>query len=79
MASRKNACADSYSYGIGEWYGRSFVHLSPEERRDYAVAQSLPKQERPSEPCIPRSGPGRVVACTKDSGICSLRRYKRDG
>lgn len=79
MASRKKACADSYSYGIGEWYGRSFVHLSPEERRDYAVAQSLPKRERPAQPCIPRSTPGRVVECTKDGGICSLHRYKRDG
>jgi hypothetical protein len=78
MASQRKPCGDSHSYGIGEWYGRSFVHLSPEERRDYAVAQSLPKKERPSEPCIPRSTASRVVECTKDGGICSLRQYKRD-
>ena len=79
MASRKKASGDSYSYGIGEWYGRSFVHLSPEERRDYARVQSLPKKQRPSEPCIPRSTRDQVVECTKDGGVCSLRQYKSDG
>jgi hypothetical protein len=41
--------------------------------------QFLPKKERPSQPCIPRTIGEAVVECTKQGGICSLRRYALDG
>lgn len=65
-------------YGIGEWYGRSFVRLSPQERRDLARVQALEKNHRPQFTCPFRSTPANQVLCTKPGGICSLRAYELD-
>jgi len=63
-------------YGIGEWYGRSFVRLTPEERRELARAQALEKGRRPQFACPFRSTSGNQVPCAKPGGVCSLRRYQ---
>jgi len=68
-----------YGYGIGEWYGRSFVGLSPDERRSYARLQSVAKRQRASQPCLPRRTPETEVECTKEGGVCSLRLYELNG
>ena len=68
---------DQFRYGIGEWYGRSFVHLTASERQHYANLQSIEKAKRPEQPCPFRSTPGRTVPCTKAGGVCSLRLYRR--
>ena len=53
-------------FGIGEWYGRSFVGLTRDERRAYAA-------ETGSQPCPFRMGGG---PCTKKGGVCSFRSYE---
>jgi len=30
-----------YRFGIGEWYGRPFVNLTPQERRHFAEIQQI--------------------------------------
>jgi hypothetical protein len=65
-------------FGIGEWYGKSFVQLTPEERRAYAAMQLIPKVEKLPQACPFQSKPGNVVNCGKPGGICSLRSYERD-
>lgn len=64
-----------YRFGIGEWYGKPFVMLTPEERRFYASIQT--KEEKPPQPCPFLSSPGLPVNCWKGGGICSLRSYER--
>ncbi len=64
-------------FGIAEWYGRSFVHIPADERRAFAAGQLT--ESRPSLPCPFLSRPGKIINCTKPSGICSLRQYDRDG
>ena len=63
-------------WGIGEWYGRSFVQLNGKERRQYAAMQQLPKHERPVMPCLPRAME-TTPPCTKEGGVCSLRLYQQ--
>lgn len=53
-------------YGIGEWYGREFLGLTPEQRRSHARA-ALETREMP----CPFAG-GR---CSKRGGVCSIREY----
>jgi restriction endonuclease NotI len=65
-------------FGIGEWYGRSFVRLAPEDRRELAGIQGLPKGQKPQIICPFRSAPGSKVFCTKAGGVCSLRHYQLD-
>ena len=67
-----------YRFGIGEWYGKSFIHLNGDERRAYAELQLRPKEERPKQPCPFLSRPTRPADCHKAGGICSLRSYQRD-
>lgn len=64
------------AYGIGEWYGRSFMQMSDGERRQFSEIQLLPKRERPTIICPARSSVNNVL-CTKDGGICSLRLYQQ--
>src|SRR5258708_6020155 len=66
-----------YKLGIGEWYGRSFVHLTGAQRRQFAAMQSLPREVRPKQPCPFLSKAGKDVNCHKEGGICSLRSYER--
>jgi len=79
MAASGKRSADRFTHGIGEWYGRSFVHLTAQERTTYAKMQFLPKKERPPQPCIPRTTGAVIAQCTKEGGVCSLRQYRRDG
>jgi len=65
-------------YGIGEWYGRSFVRLAPEQRQEQARVQGFKKERRPKFACPFRSTPESQVLCTKAGGVCSLRRYQLD-
>ena len=53
-------------FGIGEWYGRSFVGLTRDERRAYAAGTG-------SQPCPFRMSGG---PCTKKGGVCSFRSYE---
>ena len=53
-------------FGIGEWYGHSYLGLTRDERRAY-VAESGP------HPCPFRMGGG---SCTKRGGVCSFRLYE---
>src|SRR5262245_40712744 len=61
-------------FGIGEWYGRSFVRLSPDERRQFAEL-ALTHTTRNAPPC-PFLSTTMPVQCSKKGGICSLRRYE---
>jgi hypothetical protein len=65
-------------YGIGEWYGRSFVRLTPGDRQELARLQNLPKTKKPEFVCPFRSTPESRVLCTKPGGVCSLRYYQLD-
>ncbi|MBZ5668339.1 MAG: hypothetical protein LAO04_01235 [Acidobacteriia bacterium] len=66
-----------WRYGIGEWYGRSFVQLTPQERQYYASIQTIPKAERAPQACPFQSKLGNIVNCGKSGGICSLRSYEK--
>src|SRR6185437_7258526 len=63
-------------FGIGEWYGTPLTALSAEERRKFAVIQSLPNLQKPTIACPFQSTPERTVACNKPGGVCSLRLYE---
>ncbi len=65
-----------HTYGIGEWYGRLFTGLSSDERRRLARMQSQPRDKRRRIPCPFRSTPEGEVACSKEGGVCSLRKYQ---
>jgi len=77
MAKRKSDKQNAvYHFGIGEWYGRSFVRLSPDERKRFAELQFAGGQEDiPVCPFLSR--PKRLVECSKKGGVCSLRSYER--
>ncbi len=66
-----------YRFGIGEWYGKSFVHLSVEERRVFAEIQGLPEDQRPTQLCPFLSRVDKPANCWKPGGICSLRSYEK--
>ena len=55
-------------YGIAEWYGRAFLSLTPDERRDLAATAS--DADRPAPDC-----PFRRMTCNKRGGVCSIRPY----
>lgn len=59
-------------FGIGEWYGRSFIALSPQERKRFAEVQSCRSQVCPFQ-----SRPDHQEPCTKKGGVCSLRCYEK--
>lgn len=62
-------------FGIGEWFGHSFVNTTAEQRREYArIALSEPLANYP--PCPFKAADG-TQRCTKKGGICSLRLYER--
>lgn len=64
-----------YRFGIGEWYGQSFIRLSPEERRRFAEIQFIDTGWIPDCPFL--STPYKGVQCWKRGGVCSLRSYER--
>jgi hypothetical protein len=59
-------------FGIGEWYGYSFVRLTPERRKQFSETARKPARNNP--PC-PFLADG-TKQCTKPGGICSLRLYQ---
>jgi hypothetical protein len=63
-------------FGIAEWYGRPVESLSDEERLRLAERQLLAKKDRTPIACPFLSRPDKTVACWKDSGVCSIRRYE---
>lgn len=67
----------SSKYGIGEWYGRSFVEMSPEDRMTLAQLQALPKSERDRMVCPPGLVGDLHPFCNKEGGVCSIRKYVR--
>jgi hypothetical protein len=76
VTKRSQPPKEQYRFGIGEWYGGSFIHLTPQKRRYFAHIQHIKKKLRPSQACPPRLAENPQAQCTKDGGICSLRLYK---
>ena len=78
----KKDIADSkkanFRHGIGEWYGRSFIHLGPVERKRLAGIQALDRKNRPPLECPFRSTPSHQIMCTKEGGVCSIRLYQQE-
>ncbi len=63
-------------FGIAEWYGRSFLRLSAQERRRLALLQVTKNPQRKSIACPFRSSSLLTVPCTKEGGVCSIRLYE---
>lgn len=64
-----------HRFGIGEWYGKSFVNLTPQERRHFAEIQQSPQADIP--PCPFLSAKENPRLCWKTGGVCSLRSYEQ--
>lgn len=64
-----------YRFGIGEWYGQSFVNLSPQQRRVFADIQQREDAEIPACPFLSTQEQSRP--CWKSGGVCSLRSYEQ--
>ncbi len=77
MAKQQPAKAQ-FRYGIGEWYGHSYITLTPDQRRTYAELQNLEVKQRPAQSCPFRAEPVGAGVCTKIGGVCSLRLYHRE-
>ena len=60
-------------FGIGEWYGQSFVHMSHSDRVVIAKSIHLAKHERVRKPCPFLPGGD----CNKAGGVCSIRLYEQ--
>ncbi len=77
------SAAGARRYGIGEWFGRLYTALSPDERRTYAseAGRKTPTVQCPFRASCssfdPRAVPGKGTNCTKQGGVCSLREYKQ--
>lgn len=65
-------------FGIGEWYGKSFAHMTGEERRTLSNI-ALRHRGKISAPRCPFKNPEGTDACTKNGGVCSLRLYQDAG
>ncbi len=78
MASKKpNHVQSQCRFGIAEWYGRSFVQLSPKTRHEFASLQFDTSSAKETPPCPFLSMNDKVVQCWKKGGVCSLRSYER--
>ncbi len=65
-------------FGIGEWYGQSFLRLDRTKRRRLAEIAMGP--DHPIEMQCPfLSRPDKPRRCWKKGGVCSLRLYKQTG
>src|SRR6266542_2078327 len=63
-------------FGIGEWYGKSFLAMTPAERRRLATLQIAKDPKLKTIVCPFRSTLVAIVPCTKPGGVCSLRLYE---
>lgn len=61
-------------FGIGEWFGKSIILLSGDERRELAREVLKPKRDRKPQPC-PFQATKVDALCSKEGGVCSLRLY----
>lgn len=61
-------------FGIGEWFGRSFVNLTKDQRVAFARTAQTNPSNNPRCPFLSREG--KPVRCWKKGGICSLRLYE---
>jgi hypothetical protein len=68
-----------HRYGIGEWYGRTLVHLTAEEREYFAKIQRVKSAITQSPLCRFRGSPDEKTPCTKKGGVCSIRLYEQEG
>ena len=75
--SSSQSSAPTTRFGIGEWYGKSFASITPDERRTLAQFQMPPARGRPAPPCPFQSSTDRLVACNKAGGVCTLRLYEQ--
>jgi hypothetical protein len=64
-------------FGIGEWYGQSFAHLSAEQRQKL-VQTALKKGQKAGVTCPFQSTPAVQIECNKAGGVCSLRLYRKE-
>ena len=70
---------DVYRYGIGEWFGEFFAVMSAQRRKELAERQLLPRRDRAPILCPFQSYGGSQVPCNKESGVCTIREYRKDG
>lgn len=70
---------DLYRYGIGEWFGESFALMSAQRRKELANRQLLPRRDRAPITCPFQSHGGNQVSCNKESGVCTIREYRKVG
>lgn len=73
---------EAVRFGIGEWFGRPFHRLTPQERSELLTHAN---QRKPQIQCPFRVSwqnsdihtlPG-ATNCTKQGGVCSIREYVR--
>src|SRR6266850_242649 len=65
-------------YSVGEWYGKVFTRLDSGERRKLAELQFQTKKDRAVMICPFRKDVNQEPVCTKEGGVCTLRRYESD-
>lgn len=75
MGKQRRTFGSTRRYGIGEWFGRSFVRLTPSERATLAE-EALKRKTDLS--CPWRSGAEKTVPCNKKGGVCTIRLYQRE-
>lgn len=75
--ARRAANNQAPRFGIGEWYGESFVALTHERRRELANV-ALTHNRQTNMPCPFKAADGSE-RCTKKGGVCSLRLYEPFG
>jgi len=71
--ARKRAGGLAPRFGIGEWYGKSFTKLTPDQRLELAEV-ALTHNRQTQMPCVFKADDGSE-RCTKNGGVCSLRLY----
>ena len=71
--ARRTAGSLAPRFGIGEWYGKSFVKLTSDQRFELAEV-ALTHNRQTQMPCPFKAADGSEI-CTKKGGVCSLRLY----
>lgn len=62
-------------FGICEWYGKSFLELSLNDRQSLADAALSDRDEHRQIPCPFQKG---RPPCRKSGGVCTIQRYRQD-
>lgn len=70
---------DVFRYGIGELFGESFISMPSARMRELATRQAIPRKLRQPIICPFQSYGGQLISCNKESGVCSIREYRKDG